>query len=103
MRYKVEAVVEVDGAEETFTAAVDGRDVRTWEARHSESFMAQRLSYTQLTELAFFALARSGDYSAGYDEWMANCIGVREVSDAQEVEAESRPTRKGRGGGSRSR
>lgn len=103
MRYKVEAVVEVDGSEETFVAEVDGRDVRTWEARHAESFMAQRLSYTQLTELAFFALARVEKYSGGYDAWMADCIGVREISETQEVEAESRPTKKGRGGGSRQR
>ena len=103
MRYKVEALVEVDGVEETINANVDGRDVRQWEARHGESFMAQRLSYTQLTELAFFASERVGDYKSGYDRWMADCIGVREVSDAQEVEAEARPTRKARGGGSRSR
>lgn len=103
MRYKVEAVVEVDGVEETLAVSVDGRDVRAWEARHDESFTAKQLTHTKIAELAFFAAARSGAYAGGYDSWMSDCVWAREVSDAQEVEADTRPTRKARGGGSRSR
>lgn len=100
MRYKVEAVVEVDGVEETVVAKVDGRDVREWEARHDKSFMSSELSYTALTELAYFSARRAGLYAGEFGQWMADCIGVKEVSDEQEVAADARPTKRGRGGGS---
>lgn len=96
MRYQLKAVLD-DGQE--LDASVDGRDVRKWEGAHSATFIGIELSYGILTELAFYALKRTGAVDMNWADFDAACIGIEHVEDAPAPKA----TSKGRGGKPRSR
>lgn len=85
--------VELDDGR-TFVVRADGRDIRAWEGRHGESFIAADFSYTLMTELAGTAAVRSGDWGGTFEEFMEHAVNVAEAPGD-----EGGPTGKGRGDG----
>lgn len=103
MRYRVAAQLETETGEEVeIVVQVDGRDIRRWEAESGKSFLQHQNTYTDYAKLAFFAATRCGEFDGSWQEWDARCFDARDVRDPVEVEADARPTRKGRGGRPRS-
>ena len=86
--------VELDGHDDVVTVVVDGRDIRKWEADKGLSFITEDLTYTMLTELAYFGAARAGQFDGDLARWLDEVVSVTQVA-----EGSARPTRKGRTGG----
>ena len=91
-------VESADGAEDTFELTVDGRDVRAWEAATGQNFLGRAMSMTVASQLAYHAAVRTGRFTGTPAEWDAVNTGTRDVRSDREVEADTRPTRRGRGG-----
>jgi hypothetical protein len=97
MRIPIKVVLEEEGKERTETVTADSRDVRTWESENSDSFLSSTLSVTQISQLAFYAMRRTGLFKGSWDVFDASAIDVEGVDDEEVGEVEpASPTKKGR-------
>lgn len=64
----------------TYDISSDARDIRAWETQYERSWLAERLSFTNLTQLAFIAGQRTGVLNgrwADYASFDAHCVDAR--------------------------
>ena len=84
----------------SYDVEADGRDIRAWEAEHGRSWFAERLSFTNLAQVAYIAGRRTGVLNGAwptYDDFDAHCV---EAVGRTEAALVTDPTRAGRTGGS---
>lgn len=86
--YRLRATLE-DGRE--LVAEVDGRDIRRWEATTRESFLAET-TYSQLHDLAFYALDRTREIDMPKAEFDLRCVLVKEEPSEPSDPTRSAPT-----------
>lgn len=85
MKYNLE--VEIEGQEDLVACVVDGRDIRRWEAKNEASFISEELSYTILSDLAYYALKREGkDEGMTLAKFQATCTGVSDKGGANSTD-----------------
>jgi hypothetical protein len=84
----------------TFYVEADGRDVRAWEAQYGRSWFAERLSFTNLAQVAYIAGRRTGVLNGAwstYEDFDAHCV---DATGRTEEPLVADPTRAGRTDGS---
>ncbi len=86
--YRLRVTLE-DGRE--LLADVDGRDIRRWEATTRESFLTST-TYSQLHDLAFYALDRVRGIDMTKPEYDLRCVLVKEESADDSVGEPADPT-----------
>jgi hypothetical protein len=85
--------VEMDDGQ-TFTVEVDGRDVRAWEAEYGRSWLADRLSFTNMAQVAFIAGRRTGVLNGTWPDYAsfdAHCVEATGQRTAPLVADPTRP------------
>jgi len=84
----------------SYTIEADARDIRAWEAEHSESFLNTVLSFTVVAQIAYLAGKRTGILNGQYPtyaEFDSHCVDARGKRDRALV---GNPTQKDRTEGS---
>ena len=76
----------------------DGRDVRAWEALYGRSWLAERLSFTTVAQLAYLAGQRTGVLNGSYPDYESFDAHCTEATGRRTVIGAD-PTPPGRTGG----
>lgn len=94
--------LELDGGEiAEHKVDIDGRDIRAWEADTGLSALREPTTVVQMTWLAWHAMARTKQWSNGWEAYDAACVSVADApGDEAGGGGAARPTRRARTGGS---
>jgi hypothetical protein len=92
---KINVGVEMMDTGRTFPVVIRSMDFREWEKQTGDSWFAVTTSVTNITELAYYAAVRLGEFDGTLDEWSA-------VADIDEETEQSDDPTPPTGGGSSS-
>jgi hypothetical protein len=80
---KITVEVEMMDTGRVFPVVIRSMDFRTWEAATDQSWFAVTTSVTNITELAYYAAVRLGEFDGTLAEWSAVADIDEETDDSE--------------------
>ena len=78
----------------SFEVASDARDIRRWESEHGDSYIRTQISMTQIAQLVYLALRRTGQINGrypSYEDFDAHCVETKGIGAPAPLVADPTP------------
>lgn len=84
MKVQMKVVLDTPTGDLAQEVTADARDIRAYESEFGASFLTTELSMTQLTQLAYVTMKRTGRFTGTYQSFDSECVEVESVDEEAE-------------------